>query len=145
MCKAVQLIGIGHIERHRGGDELDRIVGLEIGGLIGDQRIGRGVRFVEAVAGELRHQLEDIFGAAALDAIADRAFDEARFLRRHLLLDLLAHGAAEKIRLAEREAGEHLGDLHHLLLVDDDAVGLLQDRLDGIDAGTQAPPARVCG
>ena len=51
-------------------------------------------------------------------------------LLRHLLLDLLAHGAAEQIGLAEREAGQDLRDLHHLLLVDDHAIGLFQDRLD---------------
>jgi hypothetical protein len=50
-------------------------------------------------------------------------------LRVHLRLDLLAHGAAQQVGFAERVAGQHLRDLHHLLLVDDDAVGLLQDRL----------------
>ena len=90
------------------------------------------MRFVEAVAREFRHQLEDIFGAAPLDAVADRALDEALLLRRHLLLDLLAHGAPKQVGLAEREAGEHLGDLHHLLLVDDDAVGLAEDRRDHV-------------
>ena len=128
--EAIQLVGVAHVERHRGGDELGRVVRLEIGGLIGDQRIGRGVGFVEAVAGEFRHQLEDIFGPCPVDAVPDRTLDEPRLLRRHLLLDFLAHGAAEQIGLAEREAGQHLGDLHHLFLVDDDAIGLLQDRLD---------------
>ena len=53
-----------------------------------------------------------------------------RALRVHLGLDLLAHGAAQQIGFAERIAGEILRDLHHLLLIDDDAVGLLQDRLE---------------
>jgi hypothetical protein len=48
----------------------------------------------------------------------------------HLLLDLLAHGAAQEVGLAQAVARQHLGDLHHLLLIDDDAVGLLEDRLD---------------
>ena len=76
--EAVELVGVADIERHRGGQELDRVIGLEIGGLIGDQRIGGGVRFVEAVAGEFGHQLEDELGAAAVDALADGALDEAR-------------------------------------------------------------------
>ena len=143
--EAVQLVGIADVERHRRGQELDRVIGLEIGGLIGDQRVGRGVGFVEAVAGELGHELEDVLGAAAVDAVGDGALDEARFLLRHLLLDLLAHGAAQQIGLAEREAGQDLRDLHHLLLVDDDAVGLLQDRLDQRDAGIDAARARACG
>ena len=56
----------------------------------------------------------------------DRALDERLALGVHLGLDLLAHGAAQEIGAAQRVAGELLGDLHHLLLVDDDAVGLLR-------------------
>ena len=80
--EAVQLVGVAHVERHRGGEELDRVVRLEIGGLIGDQRVGGGMRLVEAVAREFRHQLEDIVGAAAVDAVRDGALDEALLLRR---------------------------------------------------------------
>ena len=40
-----------------------------------------------------------------------------------------AHGAAQQVGFAKAIAGQHLRELHHLLLVDDDAVGLLQDRL----------------
>ena len=55
-------------------------------------------------------------------------------LRLHLLADLLAHGAAQQVGLAERIAGQDLRDLHHLFLVDDDAEGLAQDRLElGMD------------
>ncbi len=121
------------------------MIGLQIGGLIGDQRVGRGVRFVEAVARELGHELEDELGAAAVDALADGALDEAVPLLRHLLLDLLAHGAAEQIGFAERVAGQDLRDLHHLLLVDDHAIGLFQDRLGAADADNPAARARACG
>ena len=55
----VELVLIGAVHRHRRGEELDRVVGLEIGGLVGEQRVGGGVRLVEAVAGELRDLLED--------------------------------------------------------------------------------------
>ena len=48
---------------------------------------------------------------------------------RHLLGLLLAHRAAQQVGAAERVAGQHLRDLHHLLLVQDHAVGRLQDRL----------------
>ena len=36
---------------------------------------------------------------------------------------------AEVFRLAGGETREHHGDLHHLLLIQDDAVGVVQDRL----------------
>ena len=67
---------------------------------------------------------------SALDAVLDRALDEDRALRLHLLADLLAHGAAQQIGLAQRVAGQDLRDLHHLFLVDDDAEGFFQDRLE---------------
>ena len=44
----------------------------------------------------------------------------------HLLGIFLAHGAAQQIGFAEGVAGEHVGDLHDLLLVDDDSQGLLE-------------------
>ena len=53
---------------------------------------------------------------------------EAVELLVQLLLLLLAHRAAQDVGLAERVAGELLGDRHHLLLVDDQAVGLAEDR-----------------
>ena len=86
---------------------------------------------VEAVVGEFREQVEDFVGLGARSTPrADGAADEALALRVHLRLDLLAHGAAQHVGLAERIAGQHLRDLHHLFLVDDDAEGFLQDRLE---------------
>ena len=60
--------------------------------------------------------------------------DEAAALLLHLAADFLAHRATQQVGLAERVAGQHLRRLHHLLLVDDDAEGLAQDRLElGMD------------
>ena len=130
-----QLVGIAHVERHRRRHELDRIIGLHIGGLIGDQRVSRGVALVEAVFGEALEQVEDGVGLRLVRCRSlDAAGDETLALRLHLLPDLLAHGAAQQVGFAERVAGEDLRRLHHLLLVDDDAEGLLQHRLQlGVD------------
>jgi hypothetical protein len=88
------------------------------------------VALVEAVVRELGEQLEDLLGLGPLDAARDRPGHEALALLLHLGADLLAHGAPQQVGLAERVAGQHLGDLHHLFLVDDDAEGLGQDRLE---------------
>ena len=96
--KCVELVGVAEVERHRRGEELDRVVRLQIGGLIGDQRVGGGVRLVEAVAGEFRHLVEDQLGARPLDAALGRAGDELLALRVHFRLDLLAHRAAQADR-----------------------------------------------
>ena len=47
---------------------------------------------------------------------------ERHELRVEDLLLLLAHGPAHVVGLAQGEAGHLLGDRHHLLLVDDQAV-----------------------
>ena len=85
---------------------------------------------VEAVVGEFRQQFKDRFRLAFRHAVLDRAGDKARALFLHFGADLLAHRPAQQIGLAERIAGHHLRDLHHLFLIDDDAEGLLQDRLE---------------
>ncbi len=84
---------------------------------------------VEAVGGELRDLVEDGAGEALREPARHRAGDENVALLVHLRLDLLAHRAPQQVGGAERVAREIAGDLHHLLLVDDDAVGLLEDRL----------------
>ena len=97
--------------------------------MIRQHRVCRGVALVEAIVGELREQFEDGIGLRSLNAAFDRAGDKALALLLHLLADLLAHRAAQQIGFAERVAGHDLRDLHHLFLIDDDAEGLLQDRL----------------
>ncbi len=72
LAEEIELVGIADLEAHQRGHELDRMVGLEIGGLIGDERIGRGVRLVEAVAREFRHLFEDVLGDARTDAARHR-------------------------------------------------------------------------
>ncbi len=58
-----------------------------------------------------------------------RALFKAAALLGHFVRLLLTHRTAQHVRAAEGIAGQHLGDLHHLFLVQDDAVGRLQHRL----------------
>ena len=58
-----------------------------------------------------------------------RPFQKPLALPHHLLGLLLAHRAPQQVGLAERVSGQTVGDLHHLLLVDDDAVGLFENGL----------------
>ena len=100
---------------------------LQIRGVIGEQRIGRRVRLVEAVPGKLRHQIEDLLDLLRRISVLHRALHKALALRRHFLGFLLAHGAPQQIGVAQRIAGEAVGDLHHLFLIDDHAQRLLKN------------------
>ena len=64
-----------------------------------------------------------------------RAGAEDAAVLGHLLGLLLAHRAAQQVGAAQRVAADDLRHLHHLLLVDHDAVGLFQDRFDSADRG----------
>ena len=82
------------------------------------------------------------------DATLDRTLDENAALFFHLGADLLAHGAPEEIGLSERIAGKLLRDLHHLLLIDDNALRLGHQMVDlGMDRGDffLAMLARIVG
>ena len=93
------------------------MVGLQPSGLVGEQGVGGRVRFVEAVARELLHQVEDMRRLRLGHATVFGTIDEHAALLGHLLGLLLAHGAAQQVGSAERIAGEHLCDLHDLFLI----------------------------
>ena len=97
------------------------------GRLVGEQAERSGVRLGEAEAGERGQLVVDAVRRLLVDAVAGGAFDEARAegLDR-LLTPFPAHRAAQPFRLADREACERHRHLEHLILEDDDAVGLAQ-------------------
>ena len=84
------------------------------------------MRLVEAVAGELGHQVEDVLGLVLGDVVRPGPGHELAALLFHHLRDLLAHGPAQDVRVAQAVAGQDVGDLHHLFLVDDHPVGFLE-------------------
>ena len=86
--------------------------------------------FVEPVAGELGHQVEDLFGLVGVDALFFCTVQKDLALLFHDLFFLLAHRPAQKIGAAQRVSGHDLSGLHDLLLIDHHAEGRLQDVLE---------------
>ena len=105
-------------------------MGLEIGRLIGDGPVGGGVALVEAVLGEEHHLLEQRLGHLRLHPPFRGPGHEEALVLLHFALLLLAHRPPQQVGLAKGIAGQILGDLHDLLLIDHDPVGLAQDRLE---------------
>ncbi|KPQ09879.1 MAG: hypothetical protein HLUCCA09_02175 [Rhodobacteraceae bacterium HLUCCA09] len=85
---------------------------------------------VEAVIGELVEKVPHLLRLGLVDALLLRALQELGALGVHRRLDLLAHGPAQEVGAAERIARHLLRDLHHLFLVDDDALRLVEDVVD---------------
>jgi hypothetical protein len=84
------------------------------------------VRLVEAVLGELGHQVEKMLGQCFRVAFFLGAFTENATVLGHFLGLFLAHGAAQHVGATQRVTADDLRDLHHLFLVHDHAVGRLQ-------------------
>ena len=123
------LVRVHDARQHR-RHELLRVMRLEIRRLPRDKRVRRAVRLVEAIVGEMRQQIENRIGEPHLDAVLFAAVEEVLLLPHQDLRFFLAHRAAQEVGLPEREAREHLHDLHDLLLIQHDAERLLEDRFE---------------
>ena len=104
------------------------MVRFQIRRVVRQQGVGGGVRFVETVAGELFHQVEDLVGLFRRQAIFRRTGAEDLAVLGHLFGLLFTHGAAQHVGAAQRVAADDLRHLHHLLLIHHDAVGFGQNR-----------------
>ena len=113
-----------------GGHVLDRVVRLQVRGLIGDQPVARRVGLVEAVPLERLEGGEHRIDDPGLDAPLRRLGDELLLLRPQDRRLLLADRVPERVRLRPGEAAEGDRGGHDVLLVDEDPVGLLQVRLE---------------
>ena len=113
----------------QGRQVLHRIVGLEIGDLVGDQAVAVRMALVEGVVGELLDDVEQFLAQGRAVAGGVAAAHEGRTLLLHELPYLLATGLPEVVGLCQRVASELLGDPHHRFLVDHEAVGVGQEFL----------------
>src|SRR3546814_6616306 len=86
---------------------------------------------VEAIAREFVDQVEQLVRRLRRDLVMlAAALDEGLALRIHFGLDLLAHRAAQEVGAAETVARQYLRRLHHLFLIDEDAVGFGKDAFE---------------
>ena len=129
---------------HRGdqrGHVLGRVVGLQPRRAVGDQRVAGGVGLVERVVGRL------LVGRPQRLDRRPRRVPEARQPSKNSGLSLaiasrffLPIALRRSSAFGPREAGERLGDLHRLLLVEDHALGRLGDRAQAVvDVGDRSP------
>ena len=113
----------------QGSHVLGRIVGLEVCGPIRHQAVAGCVRFIECVVRERDEDLPQPIDGILGVAIGAHTVAEWHELLLQDLLLLLSHCATEQVRFAKGVSSELLGNRHDLLLVDDQAVGIPQDRL----------------
>ncbi len=119
------------VEAHRlvvedRGGELGRVVGAQPRARVAHHREARRVRLVEAVGGEALELPEDLGGDLVLDAVLERRARRKCPRMRSISSRLrpLVIARRKRVGLGQPETGDRAGDEQHLLLVDDDAVGV---------------------
>src|SRR5699024_3049617 len=123
----------GHERRH----ELHRIVIFQPCSLIGHHRIAGRMGLVEGVLGKIHHLIIDfschlfrnsVFHTAGNALLLISVNEVVPLLFHHGLL-LFTHGTAHQIASSHGVSAQIPHDLHNLLLVDNTAVGGLQNVL----------------
>ena len=108
-----------------GGHVFHWVVGLQPGGVVGHQSIGRGMGFVEPVPGKMLEQGKDLAAQFPADAVEFLGAVQEFFLHGIQQLGLLfPHGPAQDVCFPQGESPQGGYDLHHLFLVEDDPVGV---------------------
>ena len=100
---------------------------FEVGRTESDERVSGRVRLWEAIARELLDQREEPFRFARRDAALARSRQELLPHGDHFFGFLLAHGAAQHVGFSERKPRGTRGNLHHVFLIDNHAVGFFED------------------
>ena len=101
-------------------------MGLEISGLVRHPRIAGGVRLVEGVRSKLLPVGPYLRQHLRVMAVGLSARNKLRLHGINDVFFLLTHGLTQGIALATGEVGKLSRQEHHLLLIDGDAVGVLQ-------------------
>jgi len=122
------LLGLVALHKQQRRHVLDRVVRLQIGRLYRDDRVVGGMALVKAVAGEKLDVPVDRFCRIFRDIVLLASLNKEMLVLLDIRCFLLADGAAHQVGFAGGVAGKLAQDLDDLLLVDDDAVGLRQDR-----------------
>ena len=100
---------------------------LQIGREVRDDAVRGGVRLVERVVGERHENIpEGRNGLGRETALGHSGGERCKFFVENFLL-FLSHGSPKVVCLGERVSGNSLSNLHHLLLVNDQAVGRVEN------------------
>ena len=84
---------------------------------------------VETVFSKQNHLLKQRLRYSRFDATFRGATNKKSLVFLHLTLFLLTHSPPQQVCFAKGVASQFLSDLHDLLLVNHDPIGLLKDRL----------------
>ena len=122
-------IGAIHIGRQCRGHERCCVVRLQPGGVIRHYGVSSRMRFIESVLGKLFHQIEKLHSQPFVDRTLFSTFTENIAVLCHFFGFFLTHCPPQHIRCTQRITTDQLGNLHHLFLIHDHAIGRRQTGL----------------
>ncbi len=122
---------------HQSSHELYRIVIFQPRGLICHHGISSRMGFIKCIFGKINHFIIDFIGSCLRDPACYAPRNLLLFISIDKILPLLlhdrslflGHGPANQIASPQGIARQLLHNLHNLLLIDDTAIGRLQNRL----------------
>ena len=123
------LVGVADFRRQQRRHELGRVICFEPRRLEGNHTVRNAVGFVEAIPAKRLNLRSDVFEHSPLVTAFNGAVDESSEFTFDQVGIFFPYGLAQHICFAKRVAGEHMCDLHHLLLIDDDPVRRFEYRL----------------
>ena len=85
------------------------------------------MRFIKTVTCKRNHYFKNIVGMFFCEPLLYGAFFKFLFLSHKDFKFFLSHGTAEHIGTTKRKAGNLLGNLHNLFLINHDSVSFLKD------------------
>ena len=101
--------------------------------------------FIEGVGGEFLPLAPDLLQRLAVVTVAGAALEELLFQLHHLIDEFLSHRLAERVALPACKAGQEAREEHDLLLIDGDAVRILQVALHLGDVVTDLLASLLAG
>ena len=111
--------------------EFSVVVGLKKGCLVGYDGVCNGMGLVESISCKRLQHVEDLFCVLLCISLLYSSSLELHQLLCQGVNLLLTHDTSQDICFSKSVSCNDLGCLHDLLLIDDDSVGGLQDRLQG--------------
>ena len=123
-CQTISIIMVaGHKRRHK----RVRIMCLQISRPVGDQTIASGVRLIETIVGELFQLSPEHFrNFLSCATNFNSTLDEFRLDLFHQVNFFLTNSLTQCVSLTTSKSAPFLRNLHKLLLIDQNSVGIFQ-------------------
>ena len=99
---------------------------LQPGCLIGHQGIAGGMALIKGIFGKFQPILPDFIDHRGWHTVFGSTFHDLFLKLHHQIYVLLTHGFAQSIRFAAAEPAQFARDLHHLFLIDGNAIGAFE-------------------